>query len=441
MPELVTAVLDGGIGFDAQSLGTTLQRSKVIALALLREGRVIFANPAFLSLFHAAGSLIGSEVQDLIAERDRDGLGAALETAAQGETTFTAMGLRADAPPFDLEVSLEAGSVTDVPTLVMFAVDITDRQRHEEKLAYLAYSDPLTGLANRALFADRLRQALLSARLYERTFAVLMADLDAFKAVNDTLGHDAGDVVLQLVAQRLRTCVRDSDTLVRLGGDEFAIVLPLLESREIAGLVARRMLDVMQPKLNVGEHEVAIGISIGIAVYPEHASAIGPLLTAADTALYEAKRVGKNNFKWASGVFDAAVVPISPEVWSVTHSVGIKEIDEQHAHLAKLIEDLSAVLKDGTDKAEILAGIECLISYTKFHFETEERLMEEHHLDGLVRHREAHRRLLDDIESLPVKGGVVSISLVLRYLQEWFLRHVDGPDKFLGRQLVAQGYH
>ncbi len=150
-------------------------------------------------------------------------------------------------------------------TVIAFALDVTEQHRSREQLAYLAYSDPLTGLANRALFADRLHQAVKSARRYDATFAVLMVDLDGFKAVNDTYGHEVGDIVLQVVGQRFQGCLRERDTLARIGGDEFAVLLPRLADHRSAAQGAQRMIDALAASLDFGAHPVAVGASIGIA--------------------------------------------------------------------------------------------------------------------------------------------------------------------------------
>ena len=144
-----------------------------------------------------------------------------------------------------------------------------------------------------------------------------------------------------------------------------------------------------------------------------------------------------------SGPFGtAAPQPLCPNpvIWTAAHSVGVDEIDEQHILLARLIDNLSATLRDGADQGVILTQLEALIQYTEFHFGAEELLMAEYGGDNILAHREAHRRLLDDIRKLVVTNDWVSISLILRYLREWLLRHVDGFDKRLAVGLIAKGY-
>ncbi len=178
--------------------------------------------------------------------------------------------------------------------------DITERKRAEARILYLAYHDVLTDLPNRALFYDRLDQAILFARREHHEVALLYLDLDKFKVVNDTFGHTAGDEVLKIVAGRIRGEVRESDTVARIGGDEFTVILPKLTHRESAALIAQKIIDACCAPCYLDAHkaEACIGLSIGIAIFPAHGAELDTLIKAADTAMYEAKRVG-NRFRLA----------------------------------------------------------------------------------------------------------------------------------------------
>jgi diguanylate cyclase (GGDEF)-like protein/hemerythrin-like metal-binding protein len=289
------------------------------------------------------------------------------------------------------------------------------------------------------LFADRLHQAVSHARGQSTVFAVLMLDLDGFKAVNDAFGHEMGDVALQLVGRRFQGCLRDGDTLARIGGDEFAVLLPRLADQQAAALVAQRIIGALAAPLDFGTHSVGIGTSVGIAAWPEHADTGDALLAEADTAMYRAKRAGTNQFRWAKRRSGPDILAPPPLAWSAAHAIGVQEIDDQHSRLAERIDQLSASLKDSSDRDAILAKLHDLVCYAAFHFASEERLMEQYQVASLVRHREEHCRLLRDIQNLHVDGDLGSISLILRYLQEWLLRHVDGVDRQLGQELIALG--
>lgn len=173
--------------------------------------------------------------------------------------------------------------------------DITERKKMEEQLRHLAQFDMLTQLPNRGLIADRLKQAEAYAKREKAQLALMFLDLDKFKPVNDTLGHEVGDLLLKQVAQRLQLCMRASDTVARIGGDEFVVLLPLIESEQDATVVAEKILGALNQEFQVGAHTIHISSSIGIAIYPHHGDDDKTLMINADTAMYYAKKEGRNN--------------------------------------------------------------------------------------------------------------------------------------------------
>ena len=185
--------------------------------------------------------------------------------------------------------------------------DISERKRTEEQIRRLAYCDSLTGIPNRQAFLETLERELTRSRVGGKKFAVLFMDLDAFKRVNDTLGHNVGDQLLQVVSERLRDTTRPSDlvsradhydnNLARLGGDEFTILIPDLERVEHALNVAHRVKEAMRRPFLIDAHEIFVTASIGISLYPEDGQDCNSLLKYADTAMYHAKNCGKNNAK------------------------------------------------------------------------------------------------------------------------------------------------
>jgi diguanylate cyclase (GGDEF)-like protein len=176
---------------------------------------------------------------------------------------------------------------------------------HAERVEYLAYHDGLSGLPNRSLFSKLLTRAIALAQRHQRRLAVLFLDLDRFKQINDTLGHQAGDQLLQGVAQRLQSCLRGSDTVARLGGDEFVVLLPELESAEYAASVAQKVLTLLAQPFLLGGQEFRVTASIGICIYPEHGADEQMLTKHADIAMYQAKEEGKNNFQFYSEKLNA----------------------------------------------------------------------------------------------------------------------------------------
>ena len=175
--------------------------------------------------------------------------------------------------------------------------DISERKRMEQQLKDMATHDALTGLPNRRLFTDRLNVALAQAQRNHRPLAVLMLDLDKFKDVNDTLGHNVGDQLLKAVGKRLVDCLRSSDTVARLGGDEFILLLPEITSVEDGPVVAQKILDVFAKPFVLDADELNITTSIGIAAYPRDAEDADTLIKNADMAMYAAKHQGRNSYQ------------------------------------------------------------------------------------------------------------------------------------------------
>jgi diguanylate cyclase (GGDEF)-like protein/PAS domain S-box-containing protein len=172
--------------------------------------------------------------------------------------------------------------------------DITPIKETEERLRYLATHDTLTDLPNRVLFYDRLSHALASAQRTQGWVAVMLLDLDNFKVVNDTFGHMTGDLVLEAVAQRLKSCMRESDTIARLGGDEFTIILEGISSVWDCKRVAQKILDALSSPFSIGKYEFPIKASIGISLYPHDGEDDQILLKCADVAMYAAKNLGNS---------------------------------------------------------------------------------------------------------------------------------------------------
>lgn len=204
---------------------------------------------------------------------------------------------------FELDISPLRNAEGEVYGIIEVARDVTDRLRIEDelrdsqsKLYRLAHHDTLTGLPNRLLFRDRLNQALIKAGRLEKGVAVMYLDLDRFKHINDTLGHDVGDDLLVEVADRFKRQCRASDTVARLGGDEFVFVLDGIGNKKDVAIIAGKIIAVMQEQVRIQEHVISISTSIGIALYPDDSSDIDGVIKCADMALYKAKEKGRNTF-------------------------------------------------------------------------------------------------------------------------------------------------
>jgi diguanylate cyclase (GGDEF)-like protein len=169
--------------------------------------------------------------------------------------------------------------------------------RHS-RLVHKAYHDPLTNLPNRTLLCDRIGQVLSHALRNQTQAAILFCDLDGFKGINDSMGHQAGDQVLKTLSARLLSCVRGNDTVARIGGDEFVLVLPEIESVEHVGIVAQKILDAISQPAHIEGRDLPLSGSIGIAIYPFDGNTSEQLMQHADVAMYKAKDSGKNNYQY-----------------------------------------------------------------------------------------------------------------------------------------------
>ena len=208
---------------------------------------------------------------------------------------------------FFTETTLRKVTIGDRDYMLSTVHDITERKASAEKILQLARFDNLTSLANRVVFAEALQHAIAEPRAGATSFAVLYLDLDHFKDVNDTLGHPVGDALLKLVSERLRSTVRDGDTVARFGGDEFAVMQAGIEDPTDAGFMAERLLDSLNQPYVVGGNEIRSGVSIGIAIFGPDATDAETLLARADVALYRAKAEGRGTYRFFTDAMDTEV--------------------------------------------------------------------------------------------------------------------------------------
>ncbi|MDP3700780.1 MAG: diguanylate cyclase [Hylemonella sp.] len=272
------------------------------------DGRILGANDKFCRMLGYSGEELRARTVFELCDADRR------DEARQ----FLLDRLSADSPllPPEMEVPyrrkdgtvlwvVEALGVVRDPQgrpdfLVAVTQDVTARKALEERLSHDALHDALTGLPNRVMFQDRLARVLESARRRAGQAAVLYLDLDGFKAVNDSLGHAAGDALLQQVARRLEHCVRSEDTVSRIGGDEFGVVLAALAQSQDCEAVALKIVSTLAAPFELQGETVYISASVGAALFPDHGNDTASLLAHADNAMYAAKDAGKNRFRWES---------------------------------------------------------------------------------------------------------------------------------------------
>ncbi|MES2352932.1 MAG: EAL domain-containing protein [Pseudomonadota bacterium] len=280
-----------------------LIESNIIGIFFWRlDGSIDEANDAFLQI-------TGYSRQDLLSGHVQWVGMTPEEYRAADQLTIKQLVKTGKCTPYEKEYIRQDGS--RIPILVGgaffedsqkkgvgFVLNLTERKQAEERIRFMAHHDALTGLPNRILLQDRITQALTSARRTGTQVAVIFIDLDDFKRINDSLGHDIGDRLLQMVAIRFQECVREGDTVARLGGDEFVLSAPSLINSNDAALVARKALEALRLPFMVDRHELHLSGSIGISLYPGNGPDVETLMRAADTAMYHAKIRGRNNYQF-----------------------------------------------------------------------------------------------------------------------------------------------
>lgn len=287
--DLFLALRGGRLRQSSGLMRSVVESSSEAILTISSDLIVELANPAAERLFGAAfGKLDGISLAELLPTVTGAKVLEPWLENEQGETEVE--GVRQDGSEFPLEISVDAMVVDAKTYYVLVARDISVRKVQQTLLEYLALHDPLTSLPNRTLLVDRLEHAIATSKRESSPLALLILDLDRFKEINDTLGHAVGDSLLAEVGQKLSGPLRDSDTIARLGGDEFAILLPSVTGLGQARDVAERIAATTNQSFPVEDLMLEVGVSIGIALFPEHGETASDLMRSADVAMYMAKR-------------------------------------------------------------------------------------------------------------------------------------------------------
>ena len=420
-----------------------LVEQSLVGIFIIQDGRFAYVNPKLADIFgYAVEDIVGRlEPMDLIAQADREQVKENIRRCLGGEISsirYVFSAVCQDGRLIDVEVNGEVVDYEGRPAIVGMALDITERNRAQRQLSYLAFYDPLTDLPNRALFFDRFGQTLVQSKRDGFPFALLLLDLDGFKAVNDAYGHETGDALLQAVGRRLRNCVRESDTVARMGGDEFVILLPRLREPNDTMGVADKVIESLARPFSLTGYECRVGASIGLCIVPDDGGDMETLLSRADAAMYRSKERGKNTWtRYEPTLSNGKVVKAAFLEWSEEWSVGVPVIDEQHARLMALLRHIGDTIKTGQPEERIQILLDKLIAFTRYHFESEERLMSQYGYADTLVHQQAHRKLLEDLLSIQRRFPSTSLMLTLQALKEWLITHITERDRRLGEALIA----
>ena len=408
------------------------------------QGRLLDVNAAYARMSgYTREELLTMSIPELDAFDTAEDMAARIARIVEyGHDRFAVVHRAKDGSRWPTEV-VASYSPVDGGRLFCFIKDQTEQQHSAELIWHQANFDRLTELPNRALFFDRLSQECSAARRNGTRVALMFADLDAFKAVNDRHGHDAGDAVLQTVATRWLACVRDTDTIARLGGDEFAIIVGKLDRADEASAIATKLIAALQQDIVLpqGPH-CRVGVSIGIAMYPDNAVEMDSLLSAADQAMYACKASGKNRYAFSAQQAGAMLSRAKWIVFNDAHVVGVAAMDEQHRQLVRMVNELNqSIYAADSDAAPIAAQFEALIDYTVMHFQTEHRLMVAHAYPDMAAHDYEHGQLTSELRMIVQKKNSEGDLLVLQRVKDWLLNHILSSDRALGRFLNQKGVY
>ena len=435
------------------------------------DGRaLIYVNPAAVRMFGARSaqevlarslmSLVHPDCRQLASERMK----ATIENSVINPLSEQKY-LKLDGSVIDVEVQ-SIGIVFDGRPAVQVAMtDITERKFLQDQIQQLAFHDPLTGLPNRRLFCDRLSQAMAANKRNACFGALMFLDLDNFKPLNDTQGHEVGDKLLVEAAARLTQCVRQVDTVARFGGDEFVVLISELEtdherSAADATLIAEKIRAALsQPYiLNIGRDaaEGAISLehrcsaSIGLTLFSGHEASQDEILKAADEAMFEAKKSGRNQINLApamrlfAGVTEKAGADFMHLVWHKAYASGNAIIDAQHRSLFVTADALLNAHLSGQSDSDVGKLIDQLIHDAVAHFADEEALLRAAGFPGAAEHAASHGQLVERAGLLigQFKAGTLATGELFEFLaHDLVARHMLNEDRAYFSYLAADGPH
>jgi len=433
------------------SYHSVMQKCAAGLAVLDMGGEFLEANPAFCDLMgysHDALSVPGFMFEKMLPSDEIASYRKHLVALSHGgEESYRQQQQLVRQDGAVLWVELTINLMREMPgvphRLVVTAVDITELRRTEGAFRDLSFRDPLTKLPNRRLLRDRLQSAVARARREESKVAVIFIDLDGFKPINDTQGHETGDWLLKAVAQRLSECLREYDTAARLGGDEFVVLLPSLTQSEDAAQIAERIRATLAlPFFTNDKKQLEISASIGVSLFPDHAESARDLLQASDEAMYLAKKSGRNQVVHSRRLTTPPPTPVAVSDstsglvnlnWDASFASGNAFIDAEHRELFRhcnQLLDLTTRPDMKTKDAQV--SLLRLVQSVDAHFQHEERILKQVGYPGLAGHAARHRALMDRARELCERANDSSVLVtdVLNFvIVETIHGHLVGEDR------------
>ncbi len=412
-------------------LASALMKSGLVAFAMVDSGNVIAASPALRELLGANTPyhhIDGQGLQSMVCESDRDCVSsfcnALLREGVRAELRCRLMHSDGSLIPVQLAGALL--TVEDSPILMLVVTDLSPwigSPATGQGAQVIDAYDPATGFAKHALLLDRTRIALAAARRYRRRAAVLRLDLDQLDAMLGALAPAAASEVQATIAETLRNCVRDCDTIARIGRQEFVIMLPEIGQREDAGITAARVIDAVA-RLSGDDHPTRrLSAVVGIAVFPSDGTNADRLLQAAEVALPSARSTPGGGFALADAT-SAELSAVEAPQFPTEFLSGATEIDAEHRQLVSSTNQLVRDLKAGADAGALGRHLHDIIDALRVHLDGESRQLGASPYEGAADQRTSDLRFIDELHCILLHVNGQSVTLAVHHLCDWLSQHL-----------------
>ena len=412
-------------------LAAALMKSGLVPFALVDAGNIVAASPALREILGGTSPyhhIDGQSLTSIVAEADRAAVGdfcsSLLRSGARAEQRCSL--LHAGGTPIPVLLSGNAIAVDAVRQIVLLVTDLTPwvgdaRGAAAGQLA--GAFDPVTGFASRGLLLDRMKIALATARRHRRRAAVLRIDLEHFEDLLQAVGAEAACEVEATVAETLRNCVRDSDTVARLSRHEFVLLLSEITERDDAGVSAARVVASIAALFEHNDPARRVSAHIGVAVYPTDGTNPDRLLQGAEATVRAARNLKGGGFALADAT-SAELTLIEPLEFRPEYKTGVADIDAEHQTLVARTNDLVHELKAGADARKLEADVRAIAGLLRAHFVNEAHYLATSPYEGAIDLKTRNLRFLDELDCILLHVNAQSILLAVRHLHDWLVPHL-----------------
>jgi len=427
-PHSVSRAFPSGV----DDLAQALMQSGLVPFALVDSGNIVAASPPLRELLGGTSPyhhIDGQGLLSVVAEADRGAVAGfcagLLRNPARADLRCSLLHASGQSVP----VLLSGATIRadDAPQIVLLVTDLTAWTGAGAASALGGAFDAATGFPRLALLLDRMRIALAAARRHRRRAAVLCIELEHFEPLLQALAPAVAEEIEATVAETLRNCVRDSDTVARLGRARFALLLSEISERDDAGVTAARVVAAIAGLFAHNEPARRIHAHIGVCAYPTDGINAERLLQGAETALVQARRLADGGFVLADASI-AELAAIEPLELRDEHLVGVNEIDEDHRTLVARTNAVVRNLKAGVAPAQLARDVRGIAELLRAHFATESRHLGTSPYEGAIDIKSRNRRFLDELDCILLHVNAQSILLAVRHLHDWLIPHLQAPQ-------------